>query len=238
MLPLLAANSTCLGTLFGCYTPPASGAGIFLSYGDIAIFGTVGFVIGFVLSVVIILIRRSYGIMTLVLAPLGLTYKVMDYRKRKSNVKEFRFNEQTHSIDLNETAWTDINNRPVLVYLDKVVPPVNVENTNKRLKKALKALQPIKIEARARSNASSDAFDLLFAQKVFETFATAARRVQKTQKSTLAFMAVIAVMLAVLGYFVGSAFPAFHVAAVSLVITYSTATTSTSSTISGGNPFG
>lgn len=220
----MLALDACLNTLFGCYTPN-SNAVITITYGTLAILAVVGFVVGFVVSIVTILWRRTYGIMVMVLQPIGLTYKRLYYKKLKATAKDFRFNNRTYSIDLTKTSWSDGDNRPVLVFLESEVMPLTVPATNKRLQEKLRKLSPMRLEMKRRGGNPSDAFDLLFSQKIFEAFAAAARRVQKTSRASLAFMVVITILVGIMSYMAGSAFPAFQVA--HHVVTNST-TTSTS----------
>ena len=237
MLPLLDANATgCLGTLFGCYTP--LGGSITISYSTLAILGIVGFVVGFVLSIVVILIRRTYGNMVMVLKPVGLTYKRVYYHKYKDTIREFVWGGFTHAIDTTKASWTDGDNRPVMVYLYDEVMPLTSERTNKRLQSAIRKLKPIQLEMK-RSGKDADAFDKLFTQKVFEAFAAAARRVKaKTSTSTIVLTVMIVILVAVVVYFIGSAFPAFQVAHQATTNSTTIAHTTTTSTLTGGGPFG
>ena len=190
-------------------TVDTSGAILVLTWGELAIIGIVAFVVGTVATVVVMLAKRAYGIMVLILREVGYSYKVVYSHKYNGTQKDFRKFNRTYHIDLSRTAWLDWANRPVLVYELETLSPVEVKNTSKRLKVVL---QSMKIEFSKKGMRPSDPFDLLFGRKLMEMLFLAIRR--KTKISTGVYIAfvVIIILASVMSYLLGNIFPVIQVA--------------------------
>ena len=201
-------STTTTTTNGGGFGNPSSVA-ITITWGMLAILGVVGFCAGLIGTVAIMLLRRTYGIIALVLRPVGYSYKVTYQHKFDGSTKEFRRKNHMYQIDLTRTAYLDWANRPVLIYEDETITPVLVKNTTKKLAKVIEAM---KIEMTKKGLRPSDPFDLLFGRKLIEALFAAMRRKGKTNTATLALFIVLIVVVGIMAYFAGNMFPVIHLA--------------------------
>lgn len=190
-------------------TAPGIDTAIVITWGTLALLGIIGFIGGLFMTISLMLLKRTYGIMVKVIREVGVTYKEVYNKKIKATNTTFRFRNRMYQVDLSRTAWMDWSNRPVVIYELDTVSPIIIDNTNSKLQQALKkmkAIQPMRIIRSKNASRPSEPFDLLFGRKAMEAILRATRG--KTSPTGLIGIAIVCIILGLLaGYLLGNYLP-------------------------------
>lgn len=229
--PSLCTLDTWFGTI-----PCASTGAITITLGELAILGILGFIIGFVSTIGAVLYRHRYGIWTIVVRRVGVTYREVYRHLQKADVTEFKRKlggkELTFMVMLERTIWMDSYNRPVLLYEQGTITPLQENQMTAQLRRAV-TVQAKQLHLHADNKRPAEPFSIFFGRKGAELVIRAVTGQVKTNVGGIALAVLFGIMALVIGYFLGSAFPYTNYVQQATTTATHTSTSSTSSSVVG-----
>lgn len=222
-----------LNTAFG--TIPCAQTGVItITLGQLAILGIVGFIVGIFITGALTFYRWRYGIIVIVFREVGITMRQVYQKMLKPDSTSFEVKLGTprkkieYIIDLTRTVWLDNHNRPVLVYEQDTITPLQEERLTAKLKAAIEEKRKgMKIKLRKDLKRPAEPFAITFSRRGMELIIRAITGKESTSKQAIGLAVVFAIMTATIGYFLGSAFPLSSIHAAIHTATNSTSITST-----------